>query len=79
MLFESGSNCLGGVGFKLEKSMAHSDRLTKLIDVARNHKMTPHERRSQRVSLVMGLRGHSSTLTKEKVETILEDVEGLQA
>jgi len=38
--------------------------------------MTPDERRAQRVSLVMGLRGGHSTLTKEKVETLIEEFEG---
>jgi poly-beta-hydroxyalkanoate depolymerase len=41
--------------------------------------MTPEERRAQRISLVMGMRGHNSTLTREKVSTILEEVEGLPA
>jgi poly-beta-hydroxyalkanoate depolymerase len=50
-----------------------------LIAKARAHKMTPQERRTQRVSLVMGMRGHSSTLTRDKVATILEEVEGLPA
>lgn len=38
--------------------------------------MSPGEKRNQRVSLVMGLRSHSSTLTREKVETLLRVVEG---
>jgi hypothetical protein len=38
--------------------------------------MSPSERREQRVSLIMGLRGHSSALTREKVEEVLDDVEG---
>ncbi len=38
--------------------------------------MTPVERRAQRVSLIMGLRGHQSALTKEKIEDILDEVEG---
>ena len=49
----------------------------ELIARARAYKMTPEERRDQRVSLVMGMRGASSTLTREKVETILSEVEGL--
>lgn len=49
----------------------------ELIARARAHKMTPSERRDQRVSLVMGMRGRSSTLTREKVATILAEVEGL--
>jgi len=55
-------------------------RTTKeMIERARAHKMSPEERRVQRVSLVMGMRGQSSTLTREKVETILTEVEGLPA
>lgn len=49
----------------------------ELIERARSHKMTPDERRDQRVSLVMGMRGDSSTLTREKVTNILTTVEGL--
>lgn len=56
--------------------MSLNAQLTDLIDRARNHKMTPTERRSQRVSLVYGMRGHTSTLTKEKVETLLDEFEG---
>jgi hypothetical protein len=48
-----------------------------MIERARAHKMTPEQKRRQRVSLVMGMRGDSSTLTREKVTTILEEVEGL--
>ncbi len=53
--------------------------LHELADRARLHKMTPAERRAQRASLVMGLRGHSSTLTKDKVEGLLEEFEGSAA
>jgi poly-beta-hydroxyalkanoate depolymerase len=56
--------------------MAQSARLDDLIARARDHKMSPTEKRAQRVSMVMGLRGHTSTLTKEKVETLLEEFEG---
>jgi poly-beta-hydroxyalkanoate depolymerase len=49
----------------------------ELIARARSHKMTASERRDQRVSLVMGMRGKASTLTREKVSTILAEVEGL--
>jgi hypothetical protein len=38
--------------------------------------MSPDERRKQRVSLIMGMRGKKSTLSKEKVEEILDQVEG---
>lgn len=59
--------------------MAASRVTAEMIAKARAHKMTPVERREQRVSLVMGMRGHSSTLTREKVTTILAEVEGLPA
>lgn len=47
-----------------------------LFTMARAHKMTPAERRQQRVSMIMGLRGSTSTLTSEKVEEVLDEVEG---
>jgi hypothetical protein len=50
--------------------------LNELVARARQHRMTPAERRAQRVSLIMGLRGDRSTLTREKVEEVLDDVEG---
>ena len=56
--------------------MAEALALDKLVERARAHKMTPSERRAQRVSLVMGLRGAKSTLTQEKVEDLLEEFEG---
>lgn len=59
--------------------MANAAQLSALVERARNHKMSPTERRAQRVSLVMGLRGHASTLTREKVETLLEEFEGSPA
>jgi poly-beta-hydroxyalkanoate depolymerase len=59
--------------------MTQSARLTSLVAAVRNHRMTPTERRAQRVSMVMGLRGHSSTLTKEKVQTLLDEFEGSAA
>jgi hypothetical protein len=53
--------------------------LDNLIDRARHYKMTPADRRAQRVSLVMGLRSDRSTLTREKVEDVLDQVEGHEA
>lgn len=47
-----------------------------LFNMARSHRMTPTERRAQRVSMIMGLRGSTSTLTREKVEEVLDEVEG---
>lgn len=57
------------------------ERLTTpdVIARAKAHKMSPQERRDQRVSLVMGMRGDHSTLTREKVATILTETEGLPA
>jgi poly-beta-hydroxyalkanoate depolymerase len=59
--------------------MAESRVTADLVARAKSHKMTPVEKREQRVSLVMGMRGKSSTLTREKVTTILAEVEGLPA
>ena len=50
--------------------------LDEMIEVARHHKMAPSERRAQRVSLIMGFRSRHSTLTREQVEEVLDDVEG---
>jgi hypothetical protein len=50
--------------------------LEHLANKVRNHTMTPTERRAQRVSLIMGLRADNSTLTREKVEEILDAREG---
>lgn len=50
--------------------------LETLVSRARNHKMAPAERRAQRVSLIMGLRGNHSTLTRKQVEGFLENIEG---
>lgn len=48
----------------------------ELFNLARSYRMTPAERRAQRVSMIMGLRGSTSTLTYEKVEEVLDEVEG---
>lgn len=52
--------------------------LEELYDRARRHKMTPVEKRAQRASLIMGLRSENSTLTREKVEELLEEIEGTE-
>lgn len=57
-------------------NMRRTSQLGELVERARKHKMSPNERHIQRVSLVMGMRGRTSTLTREKVETILDEVEG---
>jgi hypothetical protein len=56
--------------------MAMTQSLDDLVARAKRHKMTPSERRTQRVSLIMGLRAERSSLTREKVEEILDEVEG---
>lgn len=48
----------------------------EMIEKARAYKMTPEERREQRVSFIMGMRGRSSTLTREKVSSLLTELEG---
>ncbi|WP_284945353.1 hypothetical protein [Acidisoma cladoniae] len=53
--------------------------LDDLVERARNHTMRPSERRAQRMSLIMGLRSDDSTLTKDKVSTLLDQIEGHDA
>lgn len=50
--------------------------LAQIAEKARNHKMTPQERRAQRISLLMGLRSKNSTVTKEEVASFLDQNEG---
>ena len=52
------------------------DLLARLVDAARNHKMTPQERFEQRVSFVYGLLSHRSKLTKEDVRAFLLEHNG---
>jgi hypothetical protein len=54
--------------------MERSLKLDDLLERARAHKMSPDERRDQRVSLIMGLRSESSTLTREKVSDVLDEM-----
>ena len=56
--------------------MSQTERLADLLEKARRHQMTPAEKHAQRVSMIMGLRSDRSTLTREKVEEILEQIEG---
>ncbi len=50
--------------------------LDQIAEKARSHKVTPEERRAQRVSLIMGLRSKNSTLTREEVASFLDQNEG---
>lgn len=54
----------------------HIPSLDELIERARTHVMRPAERRAQRVSLIMGLRSHDSTLTKSQASVLLDQIEG---
>lgn len=56
--------------------MSLADTLDELAAKVRDHRMTPSQRREQRVSLIMGLRAQDSTLTREKVAEILDEREG---
>lgn len=59
--------------------MAHILTLDQIAEKARNHKPSPAERRAQRVSLIMGLRSKNSTVTREEVESFLDQNEGHDA
>ena len=50
--------------------------LEQIAEKARNHRVTPSERRAQRVSLIMGLRSKNSTLTRDEVSSFLDQNEG---
>jgi hypothetical protein len=65
------------LGIKGQKEMTVTTSTSDAhIERVRGYKMTPAERHRQRVSLIMGLRAEKSTLTREKVEEVLTDVEG---
>jgi len=48
-----------------------SPELLALIEHARDYKMTPHERREQKVSFVFGMLSSKSELTKDDVRRIM--------
>ena len=50
--------------------------LEEIVKLSKSHKPTPGERRAQRISLMMGLRSNSSTVTREEVSIILDNIEG---
>lgn len=77
MFFGSGGRALGVGEPRTDMQGQHHNLSTaELFALARTHKMSPAERRAQRVSMIMGLRGGTSTLTHEKVEEVLDEVEG---
>lgn len=42
----------------------------------RSHVISPAEKRAQRVSLVYGLQSHKSGLTRERVSSLMDEIEG---
>ncbi len=50
--------------------------LEEIAEMARKHEITAAERRAQRVSLIMGLGSKDPTLTREKVERLVDETEG---
>jgi hypothetical protein len=50
--------------------------LEQIAEKARRHRMTPVERRAQRVSLIMGLKSKHSTMSREEVSSFLDQNEG---
>lgn len=52
--------------------------LAQIAEKAKNHVMTPAERRAQRVSLMMGLRSKNSSVTREQVSNFLDETEGVE-
>ena len=50
--------------------------LDEIATLARKHTITPSERRAQRLSLIMGLTSHKSTLTREQVSGWVDQIEG---
>jgi hypothetical protein len=56
--------------------MAATMTLDEISEFAKKHKVTPAERRAQRVSLMMGLRSKNSSLTREEASSLLDKIEG---
>lgn len=50
--------------------------LEEIVEKARKHVTTPAERRAQRVSLITGVLSQNTTLTKDKVSSLLDEIEG---
>jgi hypothetical protein len=50
--------------------------LEEIARQAKEHKQTPEEKRAQRISLVRGVRSHKSTLSRDQVESMINEFEG---
>ncbi|MCW5692557.1 MAG: hypothetical protein KIT48_09340 [Pseudolabrys sp.] len=55
--------------------MAHLT-LEQIVEKARAHKVTPEEKRAQRLSLMMGLRDSKSPITREQLKQWMDEHEG---
>lgn len=56
--------------------MAATLTLKQIEDRVRSHVITPAEKRAQRVSLAVGLQPYKSVLTREKISSLMDDIEG---
>lgn len=56
--------------------MATALTLKQIEEKVRSHVITPAEKRAQRVSMVVGLQSHKSGLTREKVSSLMDEIEG---
>ncbi len=56
--------------------MAAPLTLDQIREKALGHTVTPDEKRAQRLSLITGVLSHRTTLSREKVETLLNQIEG---
>jgi hypothetical protein len=52
--------------------------LDEISRQAKNHKQSPEEKRAQRMSLVRGVRSHKSTLSDDRVQSLVDEFEGLK-
>ena len=50
--------------------------LEEIVKFSKAHKVTPVERRAQIISLMMGLRSEKSTMTREEISILLDNIEG---
>lgn len=72
------TNVLENQENKLVEAIMPTLTLDQIVEKARKHRVTPEERRAQRISLIMGLRSKNSTLTREEVASFLDSNEGHQ-
>jgi hypothetical protein len=51
--------------------------LEKIAETARRHRVTPQERRAQRVSMMMGLLPKETPVTRDEIVRFLAETEGV--